>query len=84
MIITFPYFDPNGKFNDSFRRQLPTLKSRFDTICLSVVSPTIEKNSDFVQYLESQGCLLTHNALETKHAAHSRAPCANMGWHNSP
>lgn len=72
MILTLPYFDPNGKFNDSFRRQLPTLKSTFEAVCLSVVPPTAEKNSDFARYLESQGCLLAHNASETKHGTHSR------------
>jgi hypothetical protein len=51
MILTFPYHDPEGKFNHVFQRQLETLKSTFDAICVSAISPTPTDNSDFVQYL---------------------------------
>ncbi len=72
MIIAFPYYDPTGKYNESLRRQLATLKSAFDAICLSIVPPTATDNADFVRYLEDQGCFAFHNAADTLHGGHSR------------
>lgn len=72
MIVVFPYYDPTGKYNESFQRQLPILKSAFDSICLSVVPPTANDNADFVRYLEEQGCLMFHNAANTLYGMHSR------------
>jgi len=82
MILAFPYFDPIGKFNESFQRQLPTLKSAFDAVCLSIVPPTAQANSKFVHYLESQGCLLAHNAHDTQHGTHSREALRLAGAQN--
>jgi hypothetical protein len=72
MILAFPYYDPTGKYNESFQRQLPTLKSAFNSICLSVVPPTAKDNADFVRYLEEQGCLMFHNAANLLYGIHSR------------
>jgi hypothetical protein len=72
MILAMPYYDPSGKYNDSFRRLLPTLKAAFNSICLSVVPPTAEHNAAFVDYLEHEGCSLHSNAPGTLHGAHSR------------
>ena len=72
MILTLPYHDPSGKYNQAFQRQLAALQSSFDEICISVTPPTCENNAAFVQYLEAQGCLTFHNAPGTLHAVHSR------------
>jgi hypothetical protein len=73
VILAFPYYDPSGKQNDAFQRQLETLKSAFDTICVSVVPPTAENNTDFVHWLEDQGCIVFHNAPCTSSGDHARA-----------
>jgi len=72
MIITFPYYDPTGKYNEAFKRQMPTLKSAFGAICLSVVPPTAEENASFARYLEEQGCFMFHNAADAPYGTHSR------------
>lgn len=72
MILAFPHYDPSGKYNQAFQRQLPTMKSSFDGICISVVPPTSGDNAAFVQYLEEQGCFVYHNAPNTLHGIHSR------------
>ncbi|MBI4673030.1 MAG: hypothetical protein HY741_15355 [Chloroflexi bacterium] len=72
MVLTFPYYDPSGKYNQALQRQLATLKSSFDGICLSVAPPTSEDNATFIQHLEEQGCFVSHNASGTSHAHHSR------------
>jgi hypothetical protein len=72
MMLAFPYYDPRGKYNRAFQRQLANLKSSFDGICISVVPPTSGDNAAFVQYLEEQGCFVYHNAPNTLHGLHSR------------
>jgi hypothetical protein len=56
MILTFPYYDPGGRYNHAFHRHLQTLQSAFDAVCVSVASPTRKGNAGFVRYLEAQGC----------------------------
>lgn len=72
MILTFPYYDPSGRYNQVFQRQLATLRSTFDAICVSAVVPTSENSSGFVQYLEEQGCVVFNNAPNTPIGDHSR------------
>jgi len=73
MILTFPYYDPGGKHNKAFQRQLETLKSTFDAVCVSAIPPTSEDNAEFVQWLEEQGCIVFYNASNTPFGDHSRA-----------
>lgn len=73
MILTFPYYDPSGKHNQVFQRQLETLRSTFDAICVSVVAPTVEDNAEFVDWLEKQGCIVCYNAPNTSAGVHARA-----------
>jgi hypothetical protein len=73
MILTFLYYDPSGKYNQVFRRQLETLKSTFDAICVSAVAPTAKHNAEFVCWLEEQGCIVFHNAPNTSGGDHARA-----------
>lgn len=61
MILTIPYHDPEGKYNQSFQHQLPTLQSAFDEICLSIVPETEMANASFVRGLKEQGCLVVEN-----------------------
>lgn len=61
MILTFPYYDPDGRYNHAFQRQLAALQSAFDAVCVSVASPTRKDNADFVRYLEAQGCAVFDN-----------------------
>ena len=72
MILTFPYHDPDGRYNQTFQRQLANLKSEFDAICVSAVAPTLENNAVFVQYLVDQGCVVFNNAPNTPIGDHSR------------
>jgi hypothetical protein len=72
VILAFPYYDPGGKYNQAFQRQLAALKSSFDGICISVVPPTSRDNAAFVQYLEEQGCSVYSSAPNTLHGLHSR------------
>jgi hypothetical protein len=73
MILTFPYYDPNGKYNEAFRRQLHTLQSTFDAVCISVVSPTADENTEFVRWLEGRGCTIFRNESGSPIGDHSRA-----------
>lgn len=73
MFLTLPYFDPSGKFNLYLRRQLPALLSHFERICLSVIPPTAELNSGFIDFLRSEGVLLAFPEGGTLHGEHSRA-----------
>lgn len=61
MILTFPYYDPNGTYSQAFRRQLATLKSAFDAICISAIPPTSANNPGLVRLLEDEGCLIFNN-----------------------
>jgi hypothetical protein len=61
MILTFPYYDPAGRYNRACRRQLDALQSAFDAVCISVAPPTGEDNADFVRHLEARGCVVSHN-----------------------
>lgn len=72
MILTFPYYDPQGVYNAVFRRQLDTLHSTFDAIYISAIPPTSRDNAAFVRYLENQGCAVYHNPPGTSFGAPSR------------
>jgi hypothetical protein len=61
MVLTFPYYDPDGQYNCAFQHQLGALQSAFDVVCVSVAPPTGEDNADFVRYLEAQGCAVFGN-----------------------
>ncbi|MBN1811987.1 MAG: hypothetical protein JXA14_09145 [Anaerolineae bacterium] len=63
MVLTFPYYDPNGRYNHAFQRQLKTLQSAFDMVCVSVAPPTGRDNGGFVHYLEAQGCAVFDNPI---------------------
>ncbi len=72
MILALPYYDPAGKHNQVFQRQLETLRSAFDAICMSVAPPTGQDNASFVQRLAEQGCLVLDNAPGSTLGDHSR------------
>jgi len=74
MILTLPYYDPNGVHNQALERQLATLESSFDAICISAIPPTSEDNAEFVQYLGEQGCVVFDNAPDVPLGNHSREP----------
>ncbi len=71
MILTFLYYDPGGKYNRVFQRQLATMKSAFEKICVSIAPPTSQDNADFVRYLEEQSCVVFDNAPGTPIGEHS-------------
>lgn len=72
MILTLPYYDPAGTYNQAFRRQLATLQSAFDAVCISVAPPTGRDNAAMVQRLAEQGCLVADNAPGSTLGDHSR------------
>jgi hypothetical protein len=61
VILTFPYHDPSGTYNEVFRRQLPALQDAFSTLCISATALTAEQNGTFVDQLEQAGCLVTRH-----------------------
>jgi hypothetical protein len=61
VILTFPYHDPDGKYNFAFQRQFKKLASTFDAICISVTPTTGKKNVGFVRSLKSKGCVVFKN-----------------------
>jgi hypothetical protein len=72
MVLTFPYYDPDGRYNRAFRRQLAALQSAFDAVCVSVAPPTRKDNAGFVRYLEAQGCAVFDNPTEATIGDQSR------------
>jgi hypothetical protein len=73
MIFTFPYHDPDGKFNEPLEARLDDLQAAFDEICISVTPATTEYNHEFLQYLEMSGCTLFHNQSGSLLGDHFRA-----------
>jgi hypothetical protein len=72
MILSFPYYDPEGRYNRAFQRQLETLQSAFDAVCVSVASPTGKGNASFVSYLKTQGCGVFDNPAKATIGNQSR------------
>lgn len=72
MILTFPYHDPGGTYNEVFGRQLPELRNAFSALCISATAPTAEQNAAFVGELERAGCLVTRHEPGTMLGAHFR------------
>jgi len=61
MVLAFPYYDPDGRYNRAFQSQLGALQSAFGAVCISVAPPTWEENTDFIRYLKAQGCAVFDN-----------------------
>lgn len=72
MILTFPYHDPDGTYNNVFRRRLPELQSTFSAICASTTAPTAAQNASFVDELEQAGCLVTRHQPDSLLGEHFR------------
>jgi hypothetical protein len=72
MIVAFPYHDPNGKFNELIKKSLAKLQTIFSHICISATSSTIEKNGEFIKFLEHEGCLIYKNAVKSNIGDHYR------------
>ena len=72
MILAFPYHDPQGKCNSTFRRQLTTLQSFFNAVCVGVSPWTVGDNASFCSDLKAQGCLLYPNSSDSTIGDHSR------------
>jgi hypothetical protein len=61
VILTFPYHDPDGTYNEVFRRQLPELQNAFSALCVSATASTAAQNAAFVDELERSGCLVARH-----------------------
>jgi hypothetical protein len=72
MILAFPYHDPTGKCNVTFRRQLTTLRSFFQNICIGATPGTLRQNAGFCDELDGQGCLIFRNGPDATIGDHSR------------
>ena len=72
MILTFPYHDPSGTYNEVFRRQLPELQNAFSALCVSATAPTADQNAAFVEELERAGCLVTRHQPDSMLGDHLR------------
>lgn len=73
IVFAFPYHDPHGLNNELFRKTLPMLQSLFSEICIGATPSTVTKNEDFLTFLESEGCKITKNTLETNVGDHYRS-----------
>jgi hypothetical protein len=51
MVLTFPYHDPGGMYNDLLRKNIPFLEKFFDVICISVTPQTVSQNPELLEYL---------------------------------
>jgi hypothetical protein len=72
MILAFPYHDPKGRCNSTFRRQLTTLRSFFHAVCMGATPGTLGENASFCSELEAHGCLLYKNGPDSSIGDHSR------------
>ena len=73
MILTFPYYDPDGTYSQAFRHQLATLTSAFDAICISAIPPTSGNNPELLRLLEEAGCVIFNNDPDAPIGDQSRA-----------
>ncbi len=71
-ILAFPYHDPDGKYNDLFKKTLPELKQIFSKIYISATPMTISKNKAFVSILEKSGCIVYKNNKNANIGDHYR------------
>ncbi len=71
-ILAFPYHDPDGWNNLLLKSTLPLLKELFSEICISATPATVESNSEFLTWLESQGCFVWRNEKGTTVGDHYR------------
>jgi len=62
MILTMPYYDPQGIHNRVFRRQLDMLQSLFNHIFIAEIWPTARDNTAFLAYLADRGCHVSAGA----------------------
>lgn len=72
MILTFPYHDPTGKYNEIFQKNFDTLKKLFNRVCLSATPLTSENNLNFVNILQKEGFIVYQNNKESNIGDHFR------------
>lgn len=72
MILTFPYHDPTGKYNEVFERNIETLTKHFSKILISATPGTLEKNSSFVKILEKNDFVIFNNNKDSTIGDHFR------------
>jgi hypothetical protein len=73
LILTFSYYDPEGRLSAAFERQLDVLQSTFDQVCVSVVPPASPGHAHLLHLLRHRGCSIVHVAPGTTIADHARA-----------
>lgn len=73
LILAFQYYDPEGQLATAFERQLDTLQSTFDQVCVSIVPPTAQCNTRLLRLLQQRGWAARHVEPGTTIADHARA-----------
>lgn len=72
MILTFPYHDPTGKYNEVFERNIGKLAKHFSKILISATPGTFEKNCCFVSTLEKENFVIFKNDKNSTIGDHFR------------
>jgi len=71
-ILAITHHDPTGKFNNYIKNSLSKLQEIFTHICISTTPPTIEKNGEFLNFLEKSGCIVYKNEIDSNIGDHYR------------
>ncbi len=72
MVFTFPYHDPEGKYNEVFKKNFQTLKRTFSQIFISVTPLTYIKNRVFIDLLSAEGFIVYENKTDSHIGDHFR------------
>jgi hypothetical protein len=72
MVFAFPYHDPNGIYNEVFKKNIPLLKQIFNYISISVTPATKDQNADFLKVLKKSGFDPYYNKQGTSLGDHFR------------
>ena len=72
MILTFPYHDPTGKYNNIFKKNISLLKKIFSYIVVSTTPDTYKKNTEFINYLLTKGIIIFKNKYGSSIGDHFR------------
>lgn len=72
MILTFPYHDPRGKFNDIFKKNFVPIQNLFRQTIISVTPATQKTNAAFIKDLLDNGFIVFQNKEGSTIADHSK------------
>jgi GR25 family glycosyltransferase involved in LPS biosynthesis len=72
-VFTSSHHDPNGKYNNLFKKALPEMQKIFSKICIGVTPETASRNKKFIEELKKNGCVTFINKARTSIGDHYRS-----------